>query len=172
MRIPFSILIIGLITMTFSGNGLAITDGQNFQDWRSKCVTNRQAEGAAPAITTCHVFQDLLHKESGKRILHIAIGKLPDQEKYTFIVTLPLGIALPQGLTLRIDGQHAIKQAIQACFTTGCQAAFQPDKQWINHFKAGKEAEAIFHNIQNQAISIPVSLKGVTAALQALDAAR
>ena len=109
-----------------------------------------------------------MHKESGKRVLHVAIGKLPQQKTLTMIVTLPLGIALPQGITIRIDGDNAKNIPIQACFANGCQTAFQPEASWMKKFAAGNKAEVIFHSIQNQAISIPVSLKGVTAAINAL----
>ena len=146
----------------FSSYALAITDGQNFQDWRAKCLTTEDKK------TNCHIFQDLSHKESGKRILHIAIGKLPDQDILTMILTLPLGIALPQGVAIGIDGENGKRLPIQACFASGCQTAFQPESEWIDKFAAGKTAQVIFHNIQNQAISIPVSLKGVTAGIKAL----
>ena len=160
-------IIAALLTSLLAGPAQAITDGEDFQDWRAKCVTSE--DKTKTPTTACHVFQDLLHKESGKRVLHIAIGKLPKQKTLTMIVTLPLGIALPQGITIRIDGEHAKNLPLQACFTNGCQAAFQPEPSWMNTFAAGNKAEVIFHNVQNQAISIPVSLKGVTAAIKALN---
>jgi invasion protein IalB len=155
-----------LFTSIFCGHALALTDGQNFEDWRAKCVASE--DKTKTSATVCHIFQDLLHKESGKRVLHLAIGKLPQQKTLTMIVTLPLGIALPQGITIRIDGDNAKNIPIQACFANGCQTAFQPEASWMKKFAAGNKAEIIFHSIQNQAISIPVSLKGVTAAINAL----
>lgn len=166
MRKIYPAIFAGLLVVLYSGNLAAITDGENFQDWRAKCVSSE--DKSKPQIASCHVFQDLLHKESGKRVLHIAIGQLPDQKQLTFIITLPLGIALPQGITIRIDKDNAKKLPIQACFTNGCQSAFQPEAEWMKKFTAGNQAEVIFYNVQNQAISIPVSLKGVTAAVNAL----
>ena len=148
----------------------AVTDGQNFQDWRVKCVSGEKP--SANSEQTCHIFQDLLHTDSGKRVLHMAVGYLPGQQPLTIIITLPLGISIPPGISIRIDEKHQQNLAIQACFPNGCQAAFQPDEAWLAAFSAGSKAEVIFNNIHNQAISIPVSLKGVTAGIRALKGAR
>lgn len=156
-----------LVTALYSGTSYALTDGQNFQDWRAKCVPGDK-QTAPTSERTCHIFQDLLHKDSGKRVLHMAIGYLPGQQPVTIIVTLPLGISIPPGITIRIDDKNSKTLAVQACFANGCQAAFQPDPAWLAALSKGLKAEVIFSNIQNQAISIPVSLKGITAGMKAL----
>jgi invasion protein IalB len=147
-------------------SGYAIVDGQTFQDWRAKCTSTDNDKNPQ---TTCHVFQDLLQKESGKRVLHIAIGYLPGKKPLAMIITLPLGISLPPGLSMRIDEKNGKQVPLQACFTNGCQTAFELEPAWQKKLMAGKNAEVIFYNIRNQAISIPVSLKGITAAINALE---
>lgn len=142
----------------------AIQNGQTFQDWRAVCVETT----AKQTKVNCHVFQDLLQQQTGKRVLHIAIGSVPDKKQLAVIITLPLGISLPQGITIRIDEKDPKQIALQACFTNGCQAAFELQPAWQKKLMAGKNAEVIFYNIRNRAISIPVSLKGITAAIKAL----
>ena len=143
----------------------AITDGKVYGDWRAKCV-----ESANPAQqqSSCHVFQDLLQKDTGKRVLHLAIGRLPGKKPLAIIITLPLGVSLPPGLSIVIDNQFKRQEAMQACFTNGCQAAFELEPVWLQRLARGKQAEVIFYNIHNQPISIPVSLKGIDAALKDL----
>lgn len=165
MRAYRSLIPAVLFLSLLSANVHAITDGQLFKDWRARCVSNNK-----PAQTNCHIFQDLLHKESGKRVLHIAIGSLAKKSPLAMIITLPLGISLPQGLTIRIDEKNPKHVPLQACFKDGCQAAFEMDPKWLKLLAAGKNAEVIFYNINKQAISIPVSLKGITAAIKALKA--
>jgi len=143
----------------------AITDGQSFKDWRAKCVA---IDGKAKTATSCHIFQDLLQKESGKRVLHIAIGHLPNKQPLAVIITLPLGISLPPGLSLRVDEKDTRQAPLQACFANGCQAAFELEPKWEKLLSAGKSAEVIFYNIHNKPISIPVSLRGISAAIRAL----
>ncbi|MCW8962971.1 MAG: invasion associated locus B family protein [Gammaproteobacteria bacterium] len=143
----------------------AITDGQSFQDWRAKCVN---ASDKDKQSTNCHIFQDLLQKETGKRVLHIAIGHLPGKQPLAVIITLPLGISLPQGTSLRVDEKDSRTVPLQACFANGCQAAFELEAKWEKLLSAGNNAEVIFYNIHNQPISIPVSLKGISAAIKAL----
>jgi len=150
-----------LFLSSFNAHG--ITDGQTFDDWRAQCIASSDKQGA-----NCHIFQDLLQKESGKRVLHIAIGHLPGKQPLAIIITLPLGISLPPGLSIRIDEKDPRQLAIQACFSNGCQAAFELDPQWQKKLTTGKRAEVIFYNIHNQAISIPVSLKGISAAMKTL----
>jgi len=158
-------LLLAILLSLIPINGHAIVDGQTFQDWRAKCVSPDEKK---PQQTNCHVFQDLLQKESGKRVLHVAIGHLSDKQPLAMIITLPLGIALPQGISMRIDEKDNKQIPLQACFTNGCQAAFELESSWLKKLKAGKNAEVIFYNLRNQAISIPVSLKGITAAINAL----
>lgn len=154
-----------LLLLVSAGPVHAVKDGDVFKDWRAKCVTaNDQTQ------PSCHIFQDLLQKESGKRVLHIAIGELSSQPTMAVIVTLPLGISLPPGIRIRVDQQDARQIPLQACFANGCQAAFELDKQWHKQLTAGNTAEVVFYNLHNQPISIPVSLKGISAALKALKA--
>lgn len=144
----------------------AVTDGQIFQDWRAVCVPAGQEQQQS----NCHIFQDLLQKESGKRVLHIAIGHLPGKQALAIVITMPLGISLPPGLTIRIDEKDPKQIPLQACFTDGCQAAFELQSDWQNKLMDGKSAEVIFYNLRNEAISVPVSLNGITAAINAIQA--
>lgn len=164
------LVLVLLTAAAWSSSCLAIEDGQIFKDWRAKCVSSDTA--ASSNERSCHIFQDLLQKESGKRVLHVAIGYLPKQQPLTIIITLPLGISLPPGIRLRIDEKQQKDLVIQACFANGCQAAFQPDQAWLKGLMAGSKAEVIFNNIHNQAIGVPVSLQGITAGIKALGAAR
>jgi len=143
----------------------AITDGQTFQDWRATCIDSGSQQ---KQVTNCHIFQDLLQKESGKRVLHIAIGHLPDKKPLAVIITLPLGISLPPGLSMRINEKDSRQVPLQACFANGCQAAFELEPKWEKLLSTGNSAEVIFYNIHNQPISIPVSLKGISTGIKAL----
>jgi len=145
----------------------AIKDGEVFQDWRAKCVTTENS-----AKPSCHIFQDLIQKESGKRVLHMAIGQLPDKQSVAVIITLPLGISLPPGLNVRVDKHDARQIPLQSCFANGCQAAFELDAQWKAQLTKGNAAEVIFYNLKGQPIGIPVSLKGISAALRALQGSK
>ena len=159
-----SALITALLLLSQSP-AYAITDGQVYGDWRAKCV---EAGNSGQQRSSCHIFQDLLQKDTGKRVLHLAIGRLPDKQPLAIIITLPLGISLPPGLKILIDGQYQRQEALHACFANGCQAAFELEPVWLNRLTRGKQAEVIFHNIHNKPISIPVSLKGIGAALKEL----
>jgi len=165
MWIPRAWILTALLFSLTPNTAYAIVDGKTFQDWRAKCVKSNKGKVQQ---TSCHVFQDLLQKESGKRVLHIAIGRVPGKQSLAVIITLPLGISLPPGLTIRIDEKDDKQIPLQACFTNGCQTAFELEPKWQKKLTAGNNAEVIFHNIHNQAISIPVSLKGITAAIKAL----
>ena len=142
---------------------MAVEDGKEIGDWRVQCATAKDEQ------KNCHIFQDLLEKESKKRVLHIAVGTLPGQQSATAaIITLPLGISLLPGTYFKIDDNEALTLPIQACFSDGCQTILKLEETTLKALKNGDKAEVIFHNISNQAISIPVSLKGFSEAIAAI----
>ena len=163
-----SLLLISIFSLSMASSAAsAMVDGETYGDWRAECLKPTTGKKQQPS---CHVFQNLLGKESGKRVLHMAIGPIPGKKTLALIITTPLGILLPAGLTLRIDGKDPKRIPMQACFQKGCQAIFPLQSAWQKKLMGGNKAEVIFYNIQNKPISIQISLKGITAAVTALQA--
>jgi invasion protein IalB len=159
-----NIFYIGLaMFMAFAQAVAAPKDGQIFKDWRVRCERPAEAEKA-----TCYIFQDLWLRKIKQRLLHIAVAYHEGSEKATIILTLPLGILLPPGVEIQVDKTEPFRLAVEQCIEQGCQAITQLDAERLAAFKNGMKARVTFQDGKRRAITVPVSLRGFTAALNSL----
>lgn len=141
----------------------AANNGEQFKDWKIQCEA---PQGSEQEI--CHAFQNLTMKEGGQRVLHIAVGYLPNKDHPVAIFTLPLGIALPPGVMLQVDEGAKNTFPVEVCTPDGCRAGLEIKPELMASLKAGSKAKVTFANLQRQGLTVPVSLKGFTAAVGSL----
>lgn len=134
-----------------------------FKDWKVNCD---QLPGKDEKI--CHIQQLITDKENDNPIMMAAAGYLPGLELPTFIVTLPLGVLLPPGISLQVDENKSIAFPYEVCDPVGCRAGFDLKEEFLKQFKAGKEAKLTFANTQRKSITIPISLSGFSAGINSL----
>jgi invasion protein IalB len=136
---------------------------RQFQDWAVRC--GRVAEGAAEA---CEMVQQRLD-EQGQTVLAVAVGKVPNSENPGMLIILPLGIWLPPGVVLRVDGGEEISARVERCERRGCQVELLLEPNALAVLKSGREANVLFQiydeNGQPKVVGVPFSLLGFTAAL-------
>jgi invasion protein IalB len=136
---------------------------RQFQDWAVRC--GRPAEGAPEA---CEMLQQRLD-EQGQTVLAIAVGKVPNTDNPGMLIILPLGIWLPPGVVLRVDGGEDVPARIERCERRGCQVELLLEPDILTLLKSGREANVLFQiydeNGQPKLVGVPFSLLGFTAAL-------
>ena len=142
----------------------APVDGEAYQDWVTRCEPIGEDESAKQ----CFIVQNLVLKEKNQRVMLIAVAYPPEQPDPVAVLTLPLGISLPPGVRLRVDDGEVHRLAVDRCLATGCKAGFILSGQLLQAFKAGLKAEVTIHDGGRQPITLPVSLRGFTAALRSL----
>jgi len=147
----------------FNTSAYAVKTGDVFDDWKIQC---EKPEGAAAEI--CHAFQQVTAKESDQRVLHVAIGYPPNQTEPIAIFTTPLGVALQAGVQVKVDEKAAKGIAFNVCNGNGCQAAVKLDAASLEEIKMGNTLTVTFGNLKRQGLNVPISLKGLTAALASL----
>lgn len=137
--------------------------GQVFDSWRVQC------NSATGAPSACRMFQNVVLKESREPILQFFVG-FPDQSKFPVgLFVVPLGIHLPSGVRLTIDDGQAYELSVEVCLPQGCQIRFGFDDNFLALFKRGSGATvSFFGGAKRQPYNVPVSLKGFTAALAAV----
>ncbi len=138
--------------------------GQTFKDWTARC---EQAPGTS--MQRCFIFQNLVLKESGQRLVHMAIGYLAANGQPAAVITMPLGISLPPGTSISVDGGAPQEIVIERCDTNGCVGAVTLTDRLIADLKRGREARISFHDGTRRRIAVPVSLLGFTAGFESLD---
>ncbi|MCH9674034.1 MAG: invasion associated locus B family protein [Gammaproteobacteria bacterium] len=143
----------------------AQSESDAFKDWVKRCDAG--AEKTQGDATGCYIAQNLVIKEGNQRILLFTVAKPPGKGPVA-ILTFPLGIALPPGVVITVDGGQPQRFEIERCLQSGCKSAFPLDEEMIRAFKRGLVAEVVIRDAARSPVTIPVSLQGFTAAFASL----
>ncbi|MCP1336255.1 invasion associated locus B family protein [Futiania mangrovi] len=135
-----------------------ITRTEDFRDWKLVCGT---PPGNAGAPEQCHLLQSVVVSETKRRILQAEVGD--SQNGRILALTVPLGIYLPAGIEIAIDGGEKTRIPVDVCQPNGCAAALKLEGAMLNRLKNGSRAVITFQNIQMRPIDVPLSLLGFTA---------
>lgn len=163
------LMLLAATMVAFVGVGTAqgATDGDKFKEWTMRCEAPPEAaQGAGQQI--CHIFQIAKDDESGRDLVHVAIGYRGDRPEPLAIISVPLGIFLPPGVALQIDQGNPVRAPYEVCDPDACRAGFPLTGEMISNLKNGLSLQVTLENALGQKKSLPVSLSGFTAGLNAL----
>lgn len=139
---------------------------KKYNDWLYSCEKNKQGKSA------CFVSQTLSRKgkdnKKGGKVFVIKIGFMPGQKKPVAFMQVPLGVSLPPGLTFGIDKGKPSRWPYEFCGPEGCVVMVRMDDAMIVSMKRGSSAYAIIAGRDRKGQKLPISLKGFTAAYNAL----
>ncbi len=82
----------------------------------------------------CFIVQDIALKESGQRLLQVAVGYPDEGTRPIAIVTVPLGILLPAGVGLAVDDAEGVRFPVQYCIALGCRSQIALDERLEGQF--------------------------------------
>jgi invasion protein IalB len=148
-----------------SGQGQAAeppVEVARFQDWAVRCG---QPQGQPQEI--CEMFQEQ-NNSDGRPIMGVAVARVSSSPSPGMLIILPLGIALPEGVAVKIDDGEEVPVEVQRCQRRGCEIEILLEPDLLNRFKSGRQANVLFHVEERtgvQKVSVPISLLGFTAAL-------
>ena len=122
--------------------------------WAKRCETEGEKKGQ------CELFQRLVVKETGKRVVEFAVGYPEKKEEARGVIVLPLGILLTEGVKMQIDGGQSFTFKPRYCGPEGCFAFVNMNKQMLDIMRKGKEASLTFQTVQGQNLTVKMSLEG------------
>jgi invasion protein IalB len=138
---------------------------RKFQDWLLRCGPTQQGR------EVCEMQQQTNDKE-GRTIMAVAVGTVPGRSDVGLLIILPLGIALPAGVQLAIDGGAEMPLELDRCERQGCRIEMLIEPDLLTRLKAGREAKVFFEaddpEGQRRRLGVPLSLLGFSAALAEL----
>lgn len=136
-----------------------------YQDWKKACEPTPDKSNKL-----CFGFQKVSYRDTKAQLLQAVVGYFRTDERLqpTLIITTPLGAFLLAGLELRVAKKKPIRADFQYCFSNGCQAAIRLDMAKLDLLKQADSVEVVFLDAGRQRISVPMSLKGLAAVLDAL----
>lgn len=125
---------------------------------------------AADGPEACVLVQDIIFRQSGKRVLNLSIVRSGAKQPYIVAVTAPLGILLPAGLTLVIDGKELVRFPLRFCNVNGCQGSFPFASDVKGWFFGSEKGQVMFRQPNGRPLRVNFSLKGFDRAFAAFDA--
>ncbi len=117
------------------------------------------------AVRTCPECRRRGPAEVG---LSVVVLKTADNKAKILRVLAPLGVLLPNGLGLNIDGKDMGRAYFVRCFQDGCYAEVILEETLIKTLQTGTSATFIVFQTPEEGIGIPVDLKGFADGYAAL----
>ena len=136
-----------------------------YGDWTNVC--NEGVNGLKQCTST-QVLTRQLETGQNVRVLQSTIVKLNDSD-FVFQFVLPLGVDLRPGIAFQIDQGNQRSGQFFTCITSGCIVRFALNGEFATEVQNGATGQLVYRNANDQKPSaLQVSLKGVTAAMNAL----
>ncbi|WMT91398.1 invasion associated locus B family protein [Pelagibacterium sp. H642] len=132
-------------------------------DWQMSCDL---VPGALEE--QCALIQNVTAEDQPNVALSVIALKTADQEARLLRVLAPLGVLLPNGLGLNIDGEDLGRVAFVRCLPNGCVAEVVMDDELMTQLSEGENAIFIVFRTPEEGIGIPVSLAGFQEGFEAL----
>ena len=126
-----------------------------FGDWQMSCDTPPGA-----SFEQCALIQNVTAEDQSDVSLSVIVLKTADQQARLLRVLAPLGVLLPNGLGLNIDGEDIGRVAFVRCLPNGCVAEVVLDDELIGRLSGGNNAIFVVFRTPEEGIGIPVSLNG------------
>jgi len=131
--------------------------------WSIVCDTPAGAPGEQ-----CALMQNVIADDRPEVGLSVVVLKTADQQARILRVLAPLGVLLPSGLGLNIDGKDIGRAYFVRCFSDGCYAEVILDETLLTTLRGGTTATFIVFQTPEEGIGIPVDLAGFTEGYAAL----
>ncbi|MFZ2103613.1 MAG: invasion associated locus B family protein [Oricola sp.] len=116
----------------------------------------------------CVLMQNVVAADREEFGLSVVVLKTADKKAQILRVLAPLGVLLPNGLGLNIDGNDIGRAYFVRCFTDGCYAEVILEESLIKALSEGKDATFYVFQTPEEGIGISVDLNGFADGYKAL----
>ena len=116
----------------------------------------------------CVMMQNVVAEDRPEMGLSVVVLRTADNKAEILRVLAPLGVLLPNGLGLNVDGKDIGRAYFVRCFQDGCYAEVILEKPLLDTLKSGTSATFIVFQTPEEGIGIPVDLKGFAEGYDAL----
>lgn len=116
----------------------------------------------------CALVQNVVAEDRPEVGLSVVVLKTADNKAKILRVLAPLGVLLPNGLGLNVDGKDMGRAYFVRCFQDGCYAEVILEEALIKSLETGTSATFIVFQTPEEGIGIPVDLEGFDDGYKAL----
>jgi invasion protein IalB len=142
------------------------TGQENFKTTQHKDWTVRCPKSGASG--PCEMMQLVKDPDSGKPVMRVVMGYSQQNNKPVMAFILPLGMRLPPGVQLSVNGAKAKRFPYQICMKQGCQAVYPLENSLLHKLKHGRSAKVTVMGPRGKTIDLKFSLMGFTASNNAI----
>lgn len=129
---------------------------ETFGKWQLSCPDNHK----------CRIAQTIIQKKTEKTIV---IARVFKDKGSVLLISLPKGIFLAPGVSVRIDNKGKFyRYPFETCDDTGCHSGLKLSKRLLSALKRGNFASVIFYDSRQKPVLAKLSLEGFTKAYKAL----
>ncbi len=132
--------------------------------WKLKC-----AQLAGAKQDKCALVQDLKLEDRPNMFLTVLIMRSFDSDKKILRIVAPLGVVLPAGLGLRVDGTDVGNVKFLKCWKFGCLAEVIVDDMLVSKLLNGQTASFIVFPTPDSGIGFPAPLAGLSEGMKGLN---
>ena len=133
--------------------------------WVKLCEQTPNLTDPKQKMNVCLTHHERLDGNSGRVLISAAVRQVDGQDKAALMVMVPLGMALPPGVQLKVDENEPVKLQYTLCHVAGCTAEAEATPAVIDQMKKGKQVVVAAINLAGKAIGFPVPLNGFNQAL-------
>ena len=120
------------------------------------------------ATEQCALMQNVIAEDRPEVGLSVVVLRTADDRAEILRVLAPLGVLLPNGLGLNVDGNDVGRAYFVRCFQDGCYAEVILEDQLLETLRTGESATFIVFQTPEEGIGIPVDLAGFGEGFNAL----
>jgi invasion protein IalB len=148
------ILVAAIAVQTIAVHAQGVVKAE-YGDWQMSCDTPPGA-----SFEQCAIIQNVTAEDQPNVGLSVIVLKTADGQARLLRVLAPLGVLLPNGLGLNVDGTNMGRVAFVRCLPNGCVAEVVIDDELLRILSEGTSAIFVVFKTPEEGIGIPVSLNG------------
>lgn len=135
-----------------------------FKEWELQCIELDKQP------VRCQISSSTLSADGKQVILVMSLAYRPDGKSVAMQMAVPLGIALKDGVKLKVKDGYGATMPVSRCTPQGCLVEGPVERALIDSMEAKAEATVTVATPEGKAIPIALSLSGFADAHAALSA--
>lgn len=108
----------------------------------------------------CMTHHESLNAKTGQPLISAAVRNVSGHKKERLLVTVPLGMAIPAGVHVKIDKNEPVKIKYTFCHVGGCVGEIEMTPEILKQMKAGEKMVVATLSIGGKPVGFPVPLSG------------
>ena len=142
--------------------------------WKIQCESapaGQATEGQAEGQKQCGMVQSAKSEKNPKAVLTLVLIRTKQADKQVTMIRViaPIGVFLPTGVALEIDGAAVGRVPFTRCMPQVCMAFAEASPETLDKMKKGDAANFIIYEAPGLGLPMKISLEGFSAAFDALD---